>query len=604
MTWAAPELLAVLLLAPFVAIVVVHAASRRAAALRLIASDEVLATLLPPGVERARTWQGVAAVLFAGLAALALAGPRLGFTWQTRTLEGTTIMVVLDVSRSMDARDAPPSRLELARRELADLTALLRGDAIGLVAFAELAWVRIPPTVDYGTFAWAVGESETSMIRAQGTALAGALDAATQVLSRSPEKGRAILLVSDGEAHDAEGALDAAVARARDAGVVIYALGVGTPEGGPVPDARGGILEDATGAVVVSRLDEARLKRLASETGGAYVRSVPSDADVRALYEQEIRGTLAASERGVRRDKQWHEHYQWPLAAALVALVSGALAGVGGRRAPWAWSRGWRVAGALALLLAMAPTPARADASSEGLAAWRAGRWEDAVSALGQARVQNPNDADVTGALAESLYRSGRYRDAERMYRTLADLDPERASRHLFNAGHAAYAAGKLQVAAEDFDAAAAKDPTWSAAGDNAAAVRKEIAARLREPPPKEPQGEDGESDTQPQEQDDASQGEPSEPSDGAEPQPAEPGQPDPAEPADPSPADPDAAPPPAADEEGEPEVGEPTETPASASEQPPPEGMSPEEAARIVESVPDGTPRLGASGRSGEKGW
>lgn len=295
MTWAFPGWLAVLALVPLLGAGGWLAWRARRAALGRIVQLGMLPALAGVGVLRARAVQWVAAVVAAASMILAAAGPRLGFDWQEQRMEGLALVVVLDVSRSMDAGDVTPSRMEHAWRELADLTALLRGDTVGLVIFAGGSYVRLPPTVDYDTFLWAVRESDTSTIQAQGTSLPGALDAATQLLARGPaDAGRAVVVVSDGEDHGAGDALDVAMQRAREAGVHVYALGVGTPEGAPIPLAGGGFKKDRNGQVVVSKLREDVLRRVAAATGGAYVRAVPSDADVRALVEDEIRGKLAA----------------------------------------------------------------------------------------------------------------------------------------------------------------------------------------------------------------------------------------------------------------------------------------------------------------------
>lgn len=328
MTWAHPQLLALLALAALAVPLVILAWRARSSALRLLGSPAMLAQGLSAGVGRARAVQAVLVpVVLAGLA-LALAGPRSGFDWQQQKMEGVSVVAVLDVSRSMDAADVSPSRLVVAQRELRDFSALLRGDAVGLVLFAQGAWTRIPLTTDYATWRWALDDTSTGTIRAQGTSLSAALDAAVKLLGHAEGTGKAVLLVSDGEDHDDDDALNAALGRVSAAGVHVYALGVGTPAGAPVPVEGGGFKTDATGSVVVSKLDEARLAHVAEATGGAYVRAVPGDSDVRGLYEQEIRGKLTASERGVRRDKLWHEQFQWPLGVALGAMVIGAALGI------------------------------------------------------------------------------------------------------------------------------------------------------------------------------------------------------------------------------------------------------------------------------------
>ncbi len=606
MTLAHPAWIAGLLLVPVVLLVALAAWRARAGALAQFGG--IAALRVPPHVGRARAVQSIAALVVAAGLVVALAGPRLGFDWQQQKVEGVAMVVVLDVSRSMDATDAPPSRMVQARRELTDMAALLRGDTVGLVIFAAGSYVRIPPTIDYATFLWAVDTSDTSTIQAQGTSLPGAIDAATQLLSRGAAgAGRAILVVSDGEDHGTSTALDEALARAKAADVHVYALGVGTPEGAPIPMEGGGFKKDSRGDVVVTKLDEAVLQRIASETGGAYVRAVPSDADGRALVEDEIRGKLASAERGVRREKVWRERYQWPLALALGGMVLAAAMGVG-RRAS--------VGLGMVLALSLLSPRAYAGGTEDGEAAWRTGHYEDAVRWLGQARVEAPKDTKVAWMLADSLYRSGRYRDAERLYQQLAAVDPERKGRHLFNAGNAAYRGGRLDDALEDYVAAAGAEPELESAARNAEAVRKEIATR-RNPPPKAPPQAEGQQEQTPPEQDGQQQGAPPEPQEGQgqaeEPQSGKTGQGSERDEGTQAPPEGADGTPPTDGTRTERTPGEVggdaplaggTPAEATASEPVAPGTLTKEEATRLVESVQDGKPRVVVAGRTTEEDW
>ncbi|MDP2315395.1 MAG: VWA domain-containing protein [Pseudomonadota bacterium] len=650
MTWARPDLLALLLLVPGILLLVVLGESTRRRHLAAVASLDLWSSLLPPRVQRARLWQAALAVVAMLALALAAAGPRLGFEWQQQKVEGVSIVVVFDVSRSMDAQDVSPSRVERARREVLDLVSLLRGDSVGLVIFAAGPYVRIPLTVDYDTFIWAVKDSSSATIRAQGSALAGALDAATGLLDKATGSGKAILLVSDGESHDPPEALDAAIAKAQAADVHVYTLGIGLPDGAPIPLEAGGFKKDASGNVVLSRLDEDVLQRLAASTGGAYVRAVASDDDVRALYETEIRGKLDASERGVRREKLWHERFQWPLGLALVTLSVSALLGVGKGRAR---STGRALAAGLAWACLMAwPSAAWAGAAEDGQSALRAKEWGRAAELLGQARVEEPSDLESVRGLAEALYRLGRVREAEQLFRTLAAQDPDHRAVHLYNAGNAAYKGGRLADALEDFRAAAEADPGLAAAQTNATAVEREIAARAEPPPPQEQEG-DSQDQAQEGEEQAGQEGAPQEGQDGqadGEAQPAdggqEPGQQgkqgeEPGEQgaSQEKPGSSEGQPPEGAD--GTPGSGEPTQddkgertgepAPSADGEGEPAEGegealsaegegdgaetegegpsvgtgeMTSEQASRLVESVPDGTPRVVVGGRDTEKDW
>ena len=600
MTWANPSLFALLLVVPVAVVFALLGWRARGKVLALFAQGEVLAALLSKRVRRSRGWQAVLGVVAVLALAVAAAGPRLGFDWQQQKVEGVSIVVVLDVSRSMDAQDLSPSRLMRARREIEDLVGLLRGDSVGLVIFAAGAYTRIPLTVDYDTFLWAVGDSETGTLRAQGTELAGALDAAGRMLDRASGSGKAVLVVSDGESHDEGAALDEAVARMQAASVRVYALGIGKPEGAPIPMADGGFKKDAAGNVVLSKLGEDTLKSLAAATGGAYVRSVPSDDDVRALYVTEIRGKLEATERGVRREKVWRESFQLPLAVGLGALVLSSALGIGARRPGPGRTKGRAGRASVAvLLLGCLPLLAWAGAAEDGLGAMAAKDWKKAAELLGQARVEDPGDIHVGQSLAEALYRDGRYRESELLYESLAEQDPAHRPTWLYDAGNAAYKGGQLPDAMRHYQDALAAEKELPSAQKNAEAVQKEIEARLQEKPPEqqpqdgekgEPQdGEQGEPQPQPQEGEPGEQG--GEPQAGGEPQ--EP----PGDPADePTAAEGELG----AEGEGTPQEGE-----AAAVEGMETAGqMTPEAAARMVDAVEDGKPRIAVGGRGSGKDW
>lgn len=603
MTWGHADLLAWLVLVPVAAAVV---------GLGWVWRSRALAALGAGGaalgwVSAARAAQALLALGVLVLLVFAAAGPRIGFDWEQRRMEGVSLVAVLDVSRSMDAQDVSPSRMERARRELLDLADLLGGDAVGLVLFAEGAWVRIPLTVDYDTFRWAVKDSSSDTIRAQGTALSGAIDAAVEMLARAPGAGKGVLVVSDGEVHEEDGAVDQAVERARAAGVRIYALGVGEPAGAPVPLAEGGFKKDAGGQVVLSRLDEGRLRSLAAATSGAYVRAVPSDEDVRAIYLGEIRQKLEAAERGVRREQVWRERYMWPAGLALGLMVLSAALGIGLRPR----------LGVLVLVGLLLPATARAGVEEDAWAAYAAQRWEEAAEKLAQARLDDPEDHRLTRALGTALYQAGRFREAEGIFAQAAagGRDEEARARDLFNAGHAAYRAGALDRAARHFGEAAQADPDLPAAKQNADAVAREIQARRQ--PPSDPPPEPAEGDSPPPGQEPpAGEQPPAQAPPGGEGQPPPPegqpesappgegppeGEPPPGEsPAEPQPGEPEAEGEP---DEGEPGEGEPGEGEVAV-EEPGGGDLTAEQAGRIVDAVPEGRPRTSKGGRSGREDW
>lgn len=510
-----------------------------------------------------------------GLALFALAQPRYGYQWRELRQEGLDIVIVLDVSRSMDAQDISPSRMERARREIIDLTGLARGDRLGLVLAAGGAYARVPLTEDLSALRTIVRDSDTATLKAQGTDLGRAIEVGLELLGPAGQAQRVLLLISDGE--DQVGKAEAAATIAAEQDVRIYALGVGTPDGAPIPLPEGGFKNDPTSGVVLTRLDRPSLLKLAEIGGGAYADSVPGNEDLVALYVDGIRGGgLATAERGVRREQIWNERYAWPLALglALVALSAGL-------RAP---------ALSLALLLCFS-LPAMATPESE-------------LDRLLAEQIERPRDLDLSERVGQALFQQGDYNRAYQVLSQVAEraVDPAQKQRAGSNAGLSAYRAGRLQEAVDAWEQVQGEAPEH-AAGKNAEAVRQEIAERLQdEPPPQEqeqdqegePQEQQGEPQDQqgePQEQD--PQGELQEPqeNDGTrEPQQGQPQAPPEGE------VDPNTQPAGEAPDSGQ---GEPTAVhrPGSVSEQ---------EANRLFDGVEEGSPRveIDPDARKGTKDW
>ena len=434
------------------------------------------------GLHRLRLGAAGAAV---GLILLALAGPRLGFHLQNVVHQGTDIVVLLDVSRSMDAEDTPPSRMERGRRELLDLADMLVGDRVGMVIFAGGAHPRLPLTLDYGVLRWAARDSATETLLAQGSDLGAAIDMGVALLGPDEGADRSLIILSDGE--DQEGEARNAAQRAAEAGVRIFTMGIGTPEGSPIPLPRGGFKKDDSGEVVLSRLDEGLLTELARIGGGAYVRSSAGAADMRAIYEGELRGQASGARETTRQEQVWDERFQWPLGLAFLLLVGAAAPRAGRLR-----------------LSGMAPALAAGLLSAAllgalGGAAMAAGD-EDDVQRIIREQLDAPDDLGLAERLGGALYARGDYARAREVFEGVAarSQDAGQQARARYNAGLSAYKGGQLTEAAKAWEQALAAQPGDAAAQQNLEAVQKEIAARLQQAPP-EPPPQDGEQGDDPQ---------------------------------------------------------------------------------------------------------
>lgn len=330
--WGAPGVLPWLWLLVPLAAVLALLALRRERRLRLLL-DDAAAARLAPGRRRARAWAKAALwfVAFA-LVAAGLARPRWGIRWQESRGRGLDIVVVLDASDSMRATDVAPDRLQRAKWAVSELLRRLSGDRVGLVAFAGSSFLACPLTADLAAFSMMLDDVRPGVIPRGGTALAPALETALRSFESTGDADRAIVLISDGEDH--EGAIEKAVAALAAARVRVFAVGVGTIEGGTIPaadGAPGGLLRDRSGAVVRTALREDALQRIAVATGGIYVRSTADDSGMERVFGLGI-AKLRRGEKEAKLVKVYEERFPWFLGAAVLLLACEALLADAGRR--------------------------------------------------------------------------------------------------------------------------------------------------------------------------------------------------------------------------------------------------------------------------------
>ena len=250
---------------------------------------------------------------------IALAQPRWGFQWEDLQQRGVDIVVALDVSNSMLATDIKPSRLERAKHKVADLLRMLKGDRVGLVAFAGTSFLHCPLTLDYQAAEMFLGALDTDLIPVQGTALGHAINTSINAFSTVEKKSKVIILITDGEDH--EGTALKALQLAQQEGVKIFVIGIGQEEGVPVPDPSGGFKRNRSGEIVLSKINEPLLEKIAVESGGTYVRSVHGDMDLRTIYLKQIQQSVEKKELKSSRRKHWIDRFQWLILVGLLCLV-------------------------------------------------------------------------------------------------------------------------------------------------------------------------------------------------------------------------------------------------------------------------------------------
>jgi Ca-activated chloride channel homolog len=268
-------------------------------------------------------WRACLLVGFFLFGILALARPQWGARMETVRRRGVDIIVALDTSYSMNAEDVAATRLAKAKSEIRSLLIRLKGDRIGLLSFRRTTVVACPLTLDYGAALLFLDLAGVESMPEPGTSLAAAIQTAVSSFIAGERKYKVLILVTDGE--DLEGELDHAIDRAIEAGVIIYTLGIGTTQGKPIPvrDAKGAVVEyrrDASGQIVISRLDERALAEIASRAGGRYFRATTSQGELDEMYAEVSQMEKKGLES--RLLQNFEDRFQYPLVAALLCLAA------------------------------------------------------------------------------------------------------------------------------------------------------------------------------------------------------------------------------------------------------------------------------------------
>jgi Ca-activated chloride channel family protein len=474
------------------------------------------------------------AALLIGLAA---AGPQ----WGTERVEtggrSLNLVLALDVSKSMLARDLEPNRLERQRLFATRLLHELRGDRIGLVVFAGRAYTLAPLTTDHSALQLFIDALDPEIVSQGGSSLASAITQAVELVrgDQPTRHDRVVILISDGEALEDESAVTAAVGRATSHGVILHTVGIGTTAGAPVPEQdMSGVItgykrDPDSGEIVISRLDEGLLERSARATGGRYT---PADrAGMTDALLAEVRGLHREAAAGGTREVP-RARFAWfiAIALALVALDSALARRAAGSAAPTGLGaldlganhdrthlpagrhpgRGGApfsgASSALAILV-LATVAFGIGDLERGNRLYRQGRYAEAVEAYQSALRGGTDSPMLHYNLGTALLRLGRHQEAEEHLRAaLASIDPEERERTLYNLGNRYLDAGinaadprardqMLDAATNAYRDALRLDPD-----DNDAKWTLELTRRERENPPpssgagqqqQDPRGED-----------------------------------------------------------------------------------------------------------------
>ncbi len=488
MTFAHPFLLVLLLLLPAGAALGIRAERRRRAALARFGDPALLDELSAIPDARRRLARHLLRLAALALLVVALARPQLGQHPALIARAGRDVLVLLDLSRSMNVADAAGgTRLAAVKRIADSLAAASPGDRLGLVVFGGSAFLQLPLTDDHDAFRRFVDAAGTDDVGDPSTDIAAPLAAAAKAFEHEGEAGtRAAVLLSDGES--AEDGLDVALGRLEREGVPVLAIGVGTAQGGPVPadssEAPEPYHRDHIGRVVISHLEEGTLRRAAERTGGAYA-AWDDPAGLRSLGE-----TLARIETrpiGIRKARKPVERFQWPLAiSVLLLLVEGAVPLAARRKRGGLLAARPPVGAAAAIVLLAALLAGCSSAAWDARRAERqydAGDWAGAYQAFEQALDAAGNPVFAFNA-GNALYRQKHYDKAAGRWRgTLGEA--RFRQRSAYNLGNAAVrsaedATGPAKDSLLDAAVAAYEDALRLDPRDRDAKWNLEIALRRR----------------------------------------------------------------------------------------------------------------------------
>lgn len=485
LSFARPVWLHVLWLLPLGVALFWWAEQRRRALIGRIVAPKLRA-LLAGNASPVRRWFRGACVLGAlGLLAVTLAGPRLGYDTLEVPHKGRDVIIAMDVSRSMLATDVAPTRLQRAKLLAEDLVSELGGDRLGLVAFAGSAFLQAPLTLDHGAVLAAVDELDTDLIPKGGTNLAAAIRTCEEAFGKAEGFSRAIVIISDGEELDADGL--AAAKQAAANGVRIFTVGVGSEEGSEIPLGPGEFVRDASGKIVQSRLDAARMKQIAEVTGGFYLPL--DDSAARRLATAGI-GKMQEVEMSASTSRRPIERFQWPLAAAIALLVLQALVGERRRRPVAVAAACW--------LLSAAP----AWSAPAGLEAYESGNYEGARTAFEERLKMEPGAPNLQLNAGTAAYQLKDYTKASEYFsRAMLAEDSALRSAAEFNLGNTLFRQGEGQTDREKkitdwkdaiakYDTALKTRPDYTEAKENKEYIEQLLQQFEQEPEEKKKEDE------------------------------------------------------------------------------------------------------------------
>ena len=477
MHFANPYLLNLLWGLILVAGIMVYGVKRRKKILELFVTYS-LWPVITPGFNPQRSWFKACLMFFAFVfAIIALSGPQMGFKWQKTSQKGVDLMIALDCSRSMLAQDIKPNRLERAKREIIDLLNMMRSDRAGLVAFSGRAILQCPLTLDHETFNIFLKVLEPGFLPVGGTNLGEAINECYKGFEKESDTQKAIIIITDGES--TSGDVEQTAKEMAKEGIKIFCISVGDLAGAPIPDDEGGFIKDDQGNIILSKIDEKGLEKIADLTGGFYVRSVAGDMDLDMIYKDKILGTMERKKLTSGKKRVWENRFQWFLLPSVILLLL-ELALSSKKRinssinilSVFILIFGLNIIGFSIPSIAQAKTVS--SSVKEGITAFEEKNYELAKKYFIDAQLENPENRKLYYNIGTAAYMNKEYEQAKTNFKHALESDDKNLRHNArYNLANTQYRQGNLEDAIREYENILKEFPEDINAKENLEFVKK-----------------------------------------------------------------------------------------------------------------------------------
>lgn len=409
------------------------------------------------------------------LMVLALARPQWGDEKRTVHRKGIDLVFMIDTSLSMLAEDIKPNRLEKAKFEIKTFAQKLTGDRIGMVTFAGSGFLQTPLTLDHAAFLLFMEAVQVGFLPDPGTSLTNAIHLALRIFPQKELKYKALVLFTDGEDH--EGGIDKAIEEAKQAGVRIYCIGLGSIEGEPIPlknerRERTGFKKDRYGQMILTKLNQPLLERIAHETGGIYLRATPSEKEVDLIIKHLHHwGEQEFSEKTIVEKE---DQFQVFLVFAFFLLIAEMLLRRRNHKIPHS------LACFMMFFLFSGFLESSQDLIKKGNENFQNKRYQSALESYRRVQVQNPDLPEVLYNLGTALYKMDGFRESAQDLETAVQKakDPALKSKALYNFGNVQYRLGDFEKAMDAYKKALEINPNDQDAKYNLEFLQKQKNSR------------------------------------------------------------------------------------------------------------------------------